>query len=151
MRVLRFKVARMVKFLIFITFVCFISRFQVTHCNETELDITELSEFLSKVPFNLGQIFAELEKNETNYQAKVFYGSQCFIDIQRIFLGMATKKLWAFKGKATNSGQNVHFKKKTKAQTVTRVQVHYDSRMNGRGGIVVLDFEYKRRTRKLHL
>lgn len=119
----------MVKFLISITLVCFISRFQVTHCNEAELD-TELSEFLSKVPFSFGGIFAELEKNETNYQAKVFSESQCFIDIQRIFLGMAAKKLWAFKGKATSSGQNVHFKKRTKPQTVTRVQVHYDNRMN---------------------
>lgn len=86
------------KFLILIVLFCFVPWFQVTYCDEIELD-TELSEFLSKFPFNLGQAFADLDRNETNYRKEVFYGSQCFIDIQRIYIGMATGKLWAFKGR----------------------------------------------------
>lgn len=98
MEVFEFEAVKMLKFFIFTLLFCFVPWFQVTHCEEIELD-TELLEFLSRFPFNLGQVFAEFNKNETDYQTKVFYGSKCFIDLQRIYLGMAARKLWAFKGK----------------------------------------------------
>lgn len=101
--VIKFKVAKMLKFLIIIVLFYFIMWLQVTHCDEIELD-AEFSEFLSKFPFNLGQVFAEFKKNETYYRTQVFYGSECFLDIQRIFLGMTARKLWAFKGKTTTQG-----------------------------------------------
>lgn len=88
----------MSQFWVFVALFSFIPWLQVTHCNEIKLD-TKLSEFLSKFPFNLEQVFAESEINETNYEKKLFDGSQCFLDMQRIFVGMAARELWAFKGR----------------------------------------------------
>lgn len=112
----------MLKFVIIVLF-CFCPWFQVIHCAEIELD-TESLEFLSKVPFNLGKIVDELEKNGTNFRKELFYGSQCFIDIQRIFLGMAAKKLWAFKGRSTNSNKCAINRKKQKFEQQLECQLN---------------------------
>lgn len=143
----KFNCAKMMKFLIFIVLFSFIPWFQVTYCDEIELD-SEFSEFLSKFPFNLDQALADSNKNETNDRTEVFYGSQCFIDIQRIYIGMATRKLWAFKGNTISKRNQIPHNNKSASSL--RFAIIIIEWMKDEG-LLCPFFEYKRRTRKFHL